>query len=158
MTLARSFHPTNKGHFCSLLVSNIFCDPLFLLSTLCYLFSTLSARKFYYILNRVSQCAFRRTPFAKGESMDVFSFRPPHDRFEAPSIFSVIHSKDRFKSGFDFHRIRTLTHSTFKSSFPVRPADRDFLSPSARESLPSRSDRPFLTFHWPVPPWFVTIS
>jgi hypothetical protein len=35
MTLDRRlFAHTIKGHFCSLLVSNIFCDPLFLLSTL----------------------------------------------------------------------------------------------------------------------------
>ena len=34
MTLDRGFFThTIKGHFCSLLVSNIFCDPRFLLST-----------------------------------------------------------------------------------------------------------------------------
>ncbi len=34
MTLDRSVSFAIKGHFCSLLVSNIFCDPLFLLSPL----------------------------------------------------------------------------------------------------------------------------
>ena len=33
--------PTTKGHFCSLLISNIFCDPLFLLSTLCFCLTAL---------------------------------------------------------------------------------------------------------------------
>ena len=33
MTLDRGCKPTIKGHFCSLLISNIFSYPLFLLST-----------------------------------------------------------------------------------------------------------------------------
>ena len=41
MTLDHVSLHTIKGHFCSLLISNIFSYPLFLLSTLCFFFTTL---------------------------------------------------------------------------------------------------------------------
>jgi len=40
MTLDRVSLHTIKGHFCSLLISNIFCNPHFLRSTFCYLVPT----------------------------------------------------------------------------------------------------------------------
>ena len=46
-----------KGHFCSLLVSNIFCDPHFLLSTLCSRITT-TPKTLYSLLVRELRFVF----------------------------------------------------------------------------------------------------
>ena len=67
MTLDRSCNPTIKGHLCSLLVSNILLNPLFLLSTSRYVpFDPKTL--FTNFFNKNTVCFFCLLPFAKGES------------------------------------------------------------------------------------------
>ena len=46
VTLDRIVLPATKGHFCSILVSNIFPDPLFHLAAFCLSFTTLKHKFF----------------------------------------------------------------------------------------------------------------
>jgi len=134
---------TIKGHFCSLLVSNIFCNPLFHQSTLCFL-STLPKTLLCSFLKREYLFVLDRTQNTKGEifcsSQKIFStlflrVGLKKHTLDFPTMFFIY--LNAFHTAVFFHLTLLFSLRSTASNRSVKSLLRIFffLSPLARTSF-----------------------
>ena len=145
--------PTTKGHFCSLLISNICCDPLFLLSTLFYLPHTLKHTSTFL---RENNPVFVLCESQKGEGgVDLLSGHL--------CAISSIPLKNRYRHS--FCRFILVSHTHVRSREPGAKSVSKIVGLASHWSLPLFFEMLFfgketgdLRFHRTVPPLFFTYS
>ena len=133
VTLDRSCNPATKGHFSSLLVSNIFLNPLFLLSTSRFFLQLLNT-VFFFLKREIAYCYRLLSALQKVKCLGFFKVfaRSVRMLFLFSLIHFVVHS----------HLYQIATRVLFFSLI------RTHNSICKRFAL----SKPLLCFHWTVPP------